>query len=289
MKKPLVLAIAAALAFSGVATAAPPPKRQRVMSLNMCADLLVLQLLPPERISSVYYLTRMSDDPALTSKALRVPVNYGTSEEVLRQNPDLVIGGSTSTPAVRALVKRVGIPLVEVPPAENFDEIRNVVRLVTHAIGEDEVGESLIAHMDATLAELAATAPTRRIVVAGWDGAGNVPAKGTLFDAILTAAGAENVVANIDTNIVYGRYTAFDLEQLVAMRPDVLAYGRSRVGRLDLANEQLQHRIVRKLYAGREITYPETLYSCGLPQSADAARDLRRALLDAMAKGKPAS
>jgi hypothetical protein len=41
---------------------------------------------------------------------------------------------------------------------------------------------------------------------------------------------------------------------------------------------------VRRLYAGRQITYPETLYSCGLPQSADAARDLRRAMLDVMSK-----
>jgi iron complex transport system substrate-binding protein len=264
-----------------------PAKPRHVMSLNMCTDQLVLQLLPRQRISSVTYLSRASAHPFLTAEAFGVPVNYGTSEEVLRENPDLVIAGATSTPAIRALLKKVGVPLIEVPAADDFGEIRTITRLVAHAVGEDQAGEALIRHMDLTLAELAATAPERRIVVAGWDGAGNVPAKGTLFDAILTAAGGTNVVANITTGIVYGQYMAFDLEQLVAMRPDVLAYGRSRADRMDLAAARLQHRVVRKLYAGREITYPETLYSCGLPQSADAARDLRRAMLAVISKEKP--
>ena len=36
---------------------------------------------------------------------------------------------------------------------------------------------------------------------------------------------------------------------------------------------------LRTLYAGRRVTYPETLYNCGVPQSAKAAADLRRALI----------
>jgi iron complex transport system substrate-binding protein len=141
--------------------------------------------------------------------------------------------------------------------------------------------------MDAALDELARTAPTERIVVAGWDGVGNVPAKGTLFDAILTAAGGENVAERLAASAFNG-YTTVDLEQLVAVHPDILAFGNARVGRLDLTGEQLKHRVVRKLFAGRQITYPETLYSCGLPQSATvAARDLRRAMLDIVARERP--
>jgi iron complex transport system substrate-binding protein len=287
MNAKCAVAVFIACTLASSAWAQPAPKPRHVMSLNMCTDQLVLQLLPRERIASVSYLSSASQHATLTAEAFGVPVNYGTSEEVLKENPDLVIAGTTSTAAVRALLKKVGVPLLEVPPAENFGDIRNVVRMVAHALGEDDTGESLIAHMDATLAQLAATAPKKRIVVAGWDGAGNIPAKGTLFDAILTAAGGTNVAADIGTNMVYGRYTAFDIEQLVAMRPDLLAFGRWRVGQLDLASEQLQHPLVRRLYAGREIVYPETLYGCGLPQSADAARDLRQAMLAAMASAKP--
>lgn len=272
----------AALALSGAGAAEAQPRR--VMSLNLCTDQLALQLLPAERITSVTFLSRSTEHSFLREKAFTVPINYGTSEEVLRQRPDVVLAGNTSTPAVRELLKRIGAPLVEVPRAENFDEIRNVTRLVGHAVGAADQAEALIAEMDATLAELARTRPSERIVVAGWDGAGNVPAKGTLFDAILTAAGGENVAGGIAATMFSGRYTTFDLEQLVAMRPDILAYGSSRIGRMDLAGEQLQHPVVRRLYAGRQIVYPETLYSCGLPQTATAARDLRRAMLDTIKK-----
>jgi iron complex transport system substrate-binding protein len=283
MKRLLIgAAIAALLAASAAAAPAVPP--QRVMSLNLCTDQLLLQLLPRERIVSVSFLSSSAENAFLMAETFGLPVNYGTSEEVLRYNPDLVVAGTTTTAAVRAVLSRLRMPLIEVPPAENFEQIRTVTRTVARAVGEEEKAERLLRDMDATLAELAATAPRERIVVVGWDGGGNVPLKGTLFDAILTAAGGVNVAANITTNIAFGQVAAFDLEQLVALRPDIIALGNSRIGKPDLAGELIQHRIVRRLYAGRQITYPETLYSCGLPQSAAAARDLRRTMVDVISK-----
>ena len=283
MRRWLILAATAALAISGAADAAETP--QRVMSLSLCTDQLLLQLVPPERIISITYLSRLANESYLSAEAFGVPVNYGTPEEVAREHPDLVLTGTFSTPAARMLLRRLGAPLVEVPPAEDFEQIRAVTRQVAGAVGAAEKGEALIAEMDAALAELERTKPSQRIVVAGWTTSGVVPAKSTLFDSILTAAGGENVTNLIGAEPLYGPYTAFDLEQVVTLRPDILAYGNSRVGRFDMSGEQLRHPVVRRLFAGRQIAYPETLYSCGLPQSATiAARDFRRAMLDVMAR-----
>jgi iron complex transport system substrate-binding protein len=283
MKRLVILATLAALAVSGAAGAAEPPRR--IMSLSLCTDQHLLQLVPPQRITSVTYLSRQTNESFLTAEAFNVGINYGTPEEVAREHPDLVLTGTFSTPAARMLLRRIGANLVEVPPAEDFDQIRAATRQVAHAVGADQKGEALIAEMDAALAELARTKPARRIVVAGWTTSGTVPARGTLFDSILTAAGGENVANLAGVDPLYGQFTAFDLEQVVALKPDILAYGDSRVGRPDLSGEQLRHPVVRRLFAGRQIAYPETLYSCGLPQSATiAARDFRRAMLDAMAK-----
>ena len=282
MNRRVILAMLAALVGSGAVSAAETP--QRIMSISLCADQLLLQLVPRERITSVTYLSRQSNESYLTAEAFGVPINYGTPEEVAREHPDLVLTGTYSTPAARMLLKRIGANLVEVPPAEDFAQIRAVTRQVARAVGATEKGEALIAEMDAALADLAQTKPARRIVVAGWTTSGTVPAKGTLFDSILTAAGGENVANLVGVEPLYGSFTAFDLEQVVALRPDILAYGNSRVGRLDLSGEQLNHPVVRRLFAGRQIAYPETLYSCGLPQSATiAARDFRRAMLDIVA------
>src|SRR4030095_12111122 len=217
MKHRLILAAAAALAVSGAAGAAETP--QRIMSLSLCTDQLLLQLVPRERITAVTYLSRQANDSYLSAEAFGVPMNYGTPEEVAREHPDLVLTGTFSTPAARMLLRRIGANLVEVPPAEDFDQIRTVTRQVARAVGEVEKGEALIAEMDAALADLARTKPSRRIVVAGGGTSGTVPAKGTLFDSILTAAGGENVANLIGVEPLYGQFTAFDLEQVVALRP----------------------------------------------------------------------
>ena len=183
MKHFTILASLAALGVSGAPGAAEPPRR--IMSLSLCTDQLLLQLVSKDRITSVTYLSRSSEYSYLSAEAEAVPINYGSSEEVLHERPDLVLAGTFAAAPTRMLLKRIGVSLVEVPPAESFDQIRANTRLVARTVGAEEKGEALIADMDATLAELVRTAPARRIIVAGWDGVGNVPAKGTLFDAIL--------------------------------------------------------------------------------------------------------
>lgn len=261
---------------------AAPAKPQRVMSLNLCADQLVLSLLPRERIASVSFLSRKSEHAYLTAEDAHVPVNFGTSEEVLAQHPDLVIVGIASTPATRDLLKRARIPLLEVPFADDFAAIRTTTRMVARALGEEDKAEALIRRMDATLAELAATTPGRRIAVAAWDASGDVPGTNTLFNVILTAAGAVNVAAAMNV-----RFGSFDMEQLIAARPDILAYGDSLADAPGLRREALRHPLIQKLYANRQIAYPETPYNCGLPQSAESAKALRAAMLNAMAPGSP--
>jgi iron complex transport system substrate-binding protein len=241
-----------------------------------------LSLLPRERIASVSFLSRKSEHAYFTAEAAHVPVNFGTSEEVLAQHPDLVIVGIASTPATRDLLKRARISLLEVPFADDFAAIRTTTRMVARALGEEDTAEALIRRMDTTLAELAATAPERRITVAAWDASGDVPGTNTLFNAILTAAGAVNVAVAMNL-----RFGSFDMEQLIAARPDILIYGDSLADAPGLRREALRHPLIQKLYANRQFAYPETPYNCGLPQSAESAKALRATMLNAMAPGSP--
>jgi iron complex transport system substrate-binding protein len=265
------------LSLSAAATTQGP---QHVMSLSMCTDALLLELLPLNRIASVTYYSREPSNSFQWPQAAKVPINYGNAEEVFAQKPDLVLAGTYTTPAARMVLKKVGIPLLEVPPANNFEEIRVTTRDVAHALGQDEVGEQLIAKMDATLRELDATKPRRSIRVAGWNGGGAVPGRGTLFDAILTAAGGMNIAASEGEND-----GSFDLEQLLQARPDVLAFGSDTSSTPSLHTDQALHPLILKLYAGRRISYPSVLYSCGLVESADAAVALRASLLNVVHGG----
>jgi iron complex transport system substrate-binding protein len=147
--------------------------------------------------------------------------------------------------------------------------------MVARAVGAVEKGEQLLREMDTTLAALAAGAPARPITIAGWDAAGGVPGKGTLFDSILTAAGGVNIAATWSGPVL----GAFDIEELLATRPDLLAFGDSNVGKPTLRSETLRHPAIRRAYANRTIVYPSSYYSCGIPESARAAQLLRDEML----------
>ena len=266
----------ALLLWAGAAVAADPGP-QHVMSLSMCTDDLLLELLPPERIASVTYYAR---DPTISyqwPQAAKVRINWGTVEEVLAEKPDLVLAGTYTTPAARSLLKKLHWPLLEIAPAADFDAIRTVTRQVAQALGREAAGEALIEKMDATLRELAASRPQQLIRVAAWGEGGSIPGKGTMFDTILSAAGGVNVASSLS-----GEYTSFDVEQLLAAQPDILAYASNISDTPGLNTDLAQHPLIRKLYSSRRVTYPSALYNCGVVESADAAVALRASLLKAM-------
>jgi iron complex transport system substrate-binding protein len=266
------------LAWMQDSAAAP----QRVMSLNLCSDQLLLDLLPPDRITSVTYLSREPNKSYLSAAAYQVGINHGAAEEVVSQRPDLVIAGIYTTPATRLLIKQVGIPLLELDSANNFQQIRDITRRIGRAVGAEAKAEELLQKMDATLAQLAATAPRQPIRIVGWNGAGSVEGTDTLFDAIISAAGAINLGAMPGLRATY-----FGTEQLLMVHPDLLAFGDATVATASLHSAPILHPAVRARYAGREIVYPELLYSCGLPESAQAALQIRQVMQQVL-HGTPA-
>jgi iron complex transport system substrate-binding protein len=266
------------------ATPAPIPRSpaQHVMSLNLCTDQLLLDLVAPQRIVSLTFLARSPSDAVHWREATKIPVNHGYAEEVLAAKPDLVLTGTYTTAGTREMLKQLGVPLVEVPPASNFQEIHAVTRQVAQALGESVAGERLLSIMDSTLGELEEERSDRIITVAGWNGSGSVPGKGTLFDAILSAAGGINIAASMQGT----RSGSFDIEELLMAQPDVLAYGAGNRAPA-LRDDSDQHPLILKLYGHRRVAYPEALYSCGIPEAAEAAVALRATLLAAMNSRAP--
>ncbi len=269
VKKLLATAILL-LATSGQGIAAP----QRIMSLKLCTDQVLMDLVPASRIASISFLSRESAALKAWPQAAAIPINHNTAEEVLAVHPDLVLTDNFTAPAMRAVLARSGAKILEVPEARNFGEIRAVMRLVGDAVGARPKAEALIARMDETLRRLAATVPARPIRVAGWGGGGFVPGRDGLFNTILAAAGAVSVAPG------GGGY--YDVESLIAAKPDVLAYGDNYSDMPTLRADQNDHPALLKLYGKRRVSYPSPFYGCGLPQSADAAAALRLQLQQAM-------
>ena len=252
----------------------PSPRPLRVMSMNQCTDQIVLALLPPERIASVSWLARDPDGSLMYREAARVGINHGLAEEVLRQRPDLVIVGSVTTSATRGLLRRLRYPMIEVDHPGSFEAIRTATRQIAKAVGEQARGEALLARMDRDLAELAHH-PGPPLRVAAWDSAGFSATKGSLFDAVLGAAGAVNV-ANEPPTSAYGKP---DTEILLLTAPTLLVKGAGIVRAPGMHDNVDRHPVIRRYWDGiRTLTIPQAYYACGTPNVAEAALALRQEL-----------
>lgn len=266
------IGVAAAIFPQMAAAASPAPgKPQRILSMNQCTDLLLLQLVPKVRVAAVTYLAKDGARALFPGAAAGIPVNYGTPEDIIKFRPDLILAGDFSTAVTRRLAREVGAPIVEVKSTRTFDDVRRTVRQVGAAVGEPARAEALVRDMEARLASLAARPPARPVRVVAWDGGATVPGLDTFANQIITAAGAVNIAARPGPI-----YTGFDVERLLEADPDALLFGGD--GQPLLQSDEARHRVVRQVFAGRRIAYPEVAFNCGLPQSAKAAVDLRRAL-----------
>ena len=175
---------------------------------------------------------------ALVRMGHRIAMTASNGRELIEgcrtTHPDLILTDPFMAPSLRPLLARSGAKVSEVPPAETFEQIRAVTRLVAQAVGEEARGETLIAAMDADLRILAAHRPRKMLTVAGWGGGGYVPGTGGLFDTMLTAAGARNVER--------GSFGYYDVESLIAAKPDILAYGDDYIDTPSLRRDRRKKR-----------------------------------------------
>lgn len=251
-----------------------PAKPMRIMSTNLCNDLLLLTLVPKDRIASITHLAHHAVSDLMPGADEGVRTNHGAAEEVVRDRPDLILASPWNTGAMRRLAAHVGANVVEVDAAYTFEDIRRTTLQVGEAVGERGRAEALVAEMDRKLDELERTKPLQPMQVVAWTSGDAVPGAGTLTDEIIRRAGAENMARKLPDS----RHSSFGVEELLAARPDAILRGEEGYDVPVLRDAVSEHPVIRRAFAGRRVAYPVSLYACGLPQSADAVRELREAL-----------
>lgn len=274
-------ALAVVVALAGSAAEARP---LRVMSITACADQLVLALVPPAQITSVTWLSRDPQTSIMAQAAAGVPINHGLAEDVLKDHPDLVIAGTYTSPTTRALLKKLRVPMLELGATNSFDDVRSQTRAVAAAVGAPARGEQLIAQMDATLQQLAAH-PGPPVRVAAWDGGGFAAPPGSMYDALLQAAGARNVAAERGGPVSGGGGPS--VERLLAARPDLLVEGGPGGDYPGPRSAVLDNPTVRRLWGGRTVFLSARYYECGTPFSAAGAVRLRDEMRAKATRARP--
>ena len=267
-------ALAVACACAQLAPAAADGAPPTVASINLCADQLVLEIADPEQILSVSWLAADPHESLFATEARRYALNYGTAEELLALDPDVVIAGTYTSPFSRALLQRLGHRVVELAPESSVADIEHNVRLVAAAIGQAERGEELVAALRANVDVVAAHVPKRELAAVVVRPGGFTVGAGSLAHELIALAGLRNVAAEQGLD----RWGSLSMETLLRSSPELIVLTGYRSAQPSLANTVLEHPALKRLGVVRPtVTVPAALWSCGLPSSIESAALLQRA------------
>ena len=267
MLRAFVIAITLVLALPASGQDGARGKPHRVVSLNQCADELVLTLADPANVVSVTWLSLNPLASAAASRAAQVPsVNHGFAEEILSLEPDLVIAGAYTTPFTVQALRRIGFNVEVLGVPANLAEVREQIQLVGDLLWERERAAAVIAELDDAIAAAqtaGADAPTAAILQPGGFTAG----PGTFEHELLTAAGFTNVAADAGIE----GYGFLSLEALLLARPAYIVVPDSDPARPSIAEALLRHPAMRTSRTGVEVVQlPAALWNCPGPANAGA-------------------
>ena len=186
---------------------------QRVVSLDYCSDQFAVELLPREAILAV------SPDASKSFSYLRDQIGdlqrvRPFAEDVLVLNPDLVIRSYGGGPHAVTFFESAGIPVVQVPFADDIDSIKASILAVADSLGVPSRGQALVDEMDQRLDAIPLDTARQRVLYMTPTGVTSGP--GTLIHEMLVAAGLENFETRRG-------WHPLPLERLAYEKPDLIA------------------------------------------------------------------
>lgn len=238
------------LPMTGRSDATMPTSAQRIVSLSLCTDQLLLMLVPPERIAALTYLAPDPNYSYLWKRAQGLTLHHGLVEEILPLQPDLIVDNRYTTGSTQSLLKQLGHPVRVFDSPTTLAGVEQVTRAMGAAVGERAKAEEIISKMrqDIALArQRVAALPLQRAVSYGPNGYS--AGFHTLKQEAFRIAGYTNIGAELGINY----YGNLSVEQLVASKPDAIVLDEISSNQNSLAQNQMNHPVLQQLFASHRI------------------------------------
>lgn len=261
----------APVAVTGRSSGARP---QRVVSLNPCLDVILVEVADRDQIAALSHYSRDAYGSTIAEVAATLPSTYGTAEEVIALSPDRVLTGRFSSAGLRNAVDRLGIATTVFDVPETVQASLEQVREVAGLVGHPERGEAMVRRIETALAAAAPASGSRPLSALVFMPGGFVSGPGTLMDEMIRRTGLENAA---------GRYglaqsMTLPLEKVIADPPDLLLSGEPTAGAPSRAERVMRHPALMQVADRMQrAVLPERLLFCGGPVLIRTAATLARA------------
>ncbi|MCY4436535.1 MAG: ABC transporter substrate-binding protein [Chloroflexi bacterium] len=198
-----------------------PQQPQRIVSLTLGTDEILLSLVDTARVRGVTYLAGDSMWTNVSEIARQVENTVQSDpEQIIALEPDLVLAATYNNPDHIKLLRDAGIPVVVVSLFDSVGQVADNIRFVAHLTGDEARAEELIAAMEERLAAIeaqVAKAETKPRVLF-YTAFGSSAGKGSTFSDIVQRAGG----INLGDEVLDGPFGEISLEKIVELNPDVI-------------------------------------------------------------------
>ena len=253
--------------LAGHASTAVP---QRIASLNLCTDQLLLMLVPRARIASVTEWAARADSSYMAAAAQGLPTNHGSVESVLPQSPDLILAGEYTDVTLLQALKRIGYRVETLSVPQSLAQARAYILHFGELVGEPVAAQRLVDDMDRRLRRIdAAVAGAHNAELAAvYAPNGMTVGRGAVLAEIIERAGWRN----LGNELPMQGYGQIALEQLLAAQPRLLVLDVTVAGNDDsIAHGYLAHpALIALKQRARTVVVPPTLSECVGPNTVDA-------------------
>ncbi|MCU7860372.1 MAG: ABC transporter substrate-binding protein [Candidatus Thiodiazotropha sp. (ex Lucinoma kastoroae)] len=251
---------------------ADPP--QRVVSVNLCSDQLLLMLADPRQVASVSYLSREQESSFVVELAIDYPVNHAQIEEVISYRPDLVVTTPYTNPRLLTTLEKLGFKTHRLTLGHSVEAITTDIRQLAARLGQVPRGEALIMQMQQRLQLSRSTSLVDRPKALFYQPRGYTSGIDTLQNEALQLAGWRNPAA--EQGIV--GYVPVPLEQIIHWQPDTLFTSNYGESGDSLAERQLEHPALKRLLGHKPmLQIPYKYWICPGPMLAEAVSMLYEA------------
>lgn len=216
---------------------------QRVVSLSLCMDEMLLSLLPTQRIAGVSRLARDREYAWHWQLAGRVPVHDALAEQILALQPDLVLAARYEVGKAAGLLRQLGVRVEVFDSPQSLADIPAHVRSLAALLQVPERGEQLLEQFAVDQQKAAQLveglpAPLAMHYAPNGYSAGSL----SLINAMLRAAGYRTV-ADQQQRLADG---VLSIEQMLLAAPDVLLVEGEQARADALASRQLMHPVLQR-------------------------------------------
>lgn len=228
---------------------------QRVVSLDLCMDWSLVWHADPQQVAALSPLHRRYPVHWIGE---HWPVHDGSLEQVVQQQPDLVLVGQYSALMLRQRLSELGLRVEVLALPQTLAEVVDYERRLLSLLGKDPALAAALPPANRP----AADAP--RLLLLGANGIGT--GSGTFEHQIIEQAGWRN-------HLQLPGHQRLDLEQLASDPPDAILFAAPE--HRALANQFAEHPVLRQgIAADRWLTTDYWRWQCPGPWTWELTRQL---------------